>query len=377
MIPIIPAREAPRRRAFAPAAGHFRSDVSFRDWHRGEPMRLFRVLLALGLVVCFARAGEIFTEAEETIKDVEVVSVSATNVVYKVNGKEVTRKIGEVRKLDLRDADRVPSGKEYSQVDLTDGTTLLAGEWAIKFDAKDKINVLEMKLLSGPQVKLPIDTVNGILNNAMEDRDRADWRNRVINTRGNEALVMKRKVTRKDKNTGKEVDVLDDNGKVQHVTFNLPATIGNGDAKGETLEAAVVLDDKAGAEKKTFKQKDLHGLIFKHTLPPKAPGVICKLTDTFGNAIMVSKVEDKQGGVTVTTPSGATMEFTFAQLSQIDYSRGRLDYLSDLTPSKTTITLNPFDAKDKLDTNYKWFVYKDSNLALTLSGWAARRTAAA
>jgi len=175
---------------------------------------------------------------------------------------------------------------------------------------------------------------------------------------------MKRKVTRKTK-SGKEEDVFDDNGKLQYVTFNLPATIGDGDAKGEAIEAAVVLDEKTGAEKKSFKQKELHGLIYKHALPPKAPAVICRLVDTFGNAIMVSKVEDKDGGVTVTTPSGATMEFTFAQLSRIDYSKGRLDYLSALVPSKTTITLNPFDAKDKLPTDYKWFVYKDSSLNLT------------
>jgi len=322
-------------------------------------MRLLRVLLALGLVVCVSRGGEILTEAEETIKDAEVVSVSTTDVVYKVNGKEVTKKIGDIRKIDLRDPERVLSDKKYSQIDLTDGTSLVVSAWSIKG------KTLEMKLMSGPSVKLPLDTVNGILNTASEDKDRGDWRNRVINTRGKEAVVMKKIVTRYDKKLQKEVEVIDENtGRPQTVTFNLPAKIGDGDEKGETIEAAVVLDEKTGAEKKTFKQKDLHGYIWPHTLPAKSPAVICKLTDTIGNAVMVSKLEKSDGGVTVTTPSGAKMDFTLAQISQIDYSRGRFDYLSALVPEKTTITLPSFDEKDKLKTDYKWFVYKDSNLDL-------------
>jgi len=223
-----------------------------------------------------------------------------------------------------------------------------------------------MKLLSGPAVKLPLDTVNGILNNATDDRDRTDWRNRVINTRGKEALVFKKIVMRKEK-SGKEVEVIDpDTGKPQTTTFNLPATLGDADEKGETIEAAVVLDEKEGAVKKTFKQKELHGFIFKHTLPPKSPAVICKVVDTFGNAVMASKVaKNKDGGVTVTTPSGATMDFELKQLSQIDFSRGRFDYLSALVEKlKTTITVNELDKLDKLDEKNKWYVYRDSNLEM-------------
>jgi len=61
-------------------------------------MRFLRVLLALGLVACIARGGEILTESEETIKGAEVASVSAKDVVYKVaNGKQITKKIADVR----------------------------------------------------------------------------------------------------------------------------------------------------------------------------------------------------------------------------------------------------------------------------------------
>jgi hypothetical protein len=81
------------------------------------------------------------------------------------------------------------------------------------------------------------------------------------------------------------------------------------------------------------------------------------------NSVMVSKLDKKEGGgVTVTTPSGAKMDFLPAQIAYIDYTRGRLDYLSALQPDKTNITLNTFDEKDKLPPDHKWYVYKDSNL---------------
>ena len=81
---------------------------------------------------------------------------------------------------------------------------------------------------------------------------------------------------------------------------------------------------------------------------------------------MVSKLtKNNQGGVTVTTPSGATMDFSLAQISQIDYSRGRFDYLSALVPNKTTITHSDLDGIDKFEGEGKWFVYKDNSLNLT------------
>jgi hypothetical protein len=339
-----------------------RFDVPIHERHRGDLMRFLRVLLALGLVVSFARGGEILTESDKTIEGVEVVSVSAKDVVYKVNGKQITRKIGDVRKIDLRDVAKI-GDKKYSQIDLTDGTTLLVSECSIK--GKN----LEMKLLSGPEVKVPIETVAAILKNAGEESHHTDWRNRVLNTRGKEAVVLKRNVKKRigKGKEAKEVDDVDEKtGKVRQVIVNLLATIGEGDAKGVTIEIAVVIDEKQKPQKKVFSQKDLHGLIYTHALPPKSPGVICKLTDTFGTGVLASKIEkNKNGGVTVTTPSGASIDFTLAQIAQLDYSRGRFDYLSALQPNKTTITHSALDEIDKLEGGGGWFVYKDSSLNMT------------
>jgi len=334
-------------------------------------MRVFRVVLTLGLFACVAQAGEILI-GEEPIKDAEIVSVSATEVVYKVGGKEVTKKIAEVRKIDLRDASKIDAEKKYSQVDLTDGTTLAVSKWSIK--GKD----LQMTLLSGPEVTMSLDSVNGILNNAWDEKYRSDWRNRVINTRGKTAVVLK-KVAKKTVGTGKDKKEDDDEdqfGKKRELIFNFECTIGEGDDKGEKI--AVSYFEGKDLQKIELVQKDQHALIWSHKLPTQAPARICKLSDTTGNVIMVSKLEKKKDGVTVTTPSGAKLDFTLDQLSQIDYTTGRLSYLSDddFLPSKTTITLDPFDKKDKLKDDYKVFVYRDTSLKHTpikLGGTSYRR----
>jgi len=317
-------------------------------------MRFYHVLLGLGLlVVGAATAAEITTDDEKVIKDCDIVSVTAKEVTYKVGEKEVTRPVKEIVRIDFRDPDKIASDKKYSQVELTDGTVLLVSQWSIKGDE------LEMTLLSGPTVKMSVEQVNGILNTAHDDKDRNDWRNRIINTRGKEAVVIKKIVMRTDKETKKEVPALDENGKPQTTTFNLESGIGKGDEKGETIAIAVPDEDSKNKVKEVqMKQREIHGLIWKHSLDVNAAPVNCKLTDTSGNAIMAAKVEGKKDGVAVTTQCGAKLEFTNAQISQIDYTKGRLDYLSVMLPKET----NPKPLDPEESPKEKKYVYRDTNL---------------
>jgi hypothetical protein len=49
---------------------------------------------------------------------------------------------------------------------------------------------------------------------------------------------------------------------------------------------------------------------------------------------MVSGAETTPTGFTVTTPAGAKIEYTPALVVKMDYSHGKRDYLSDMTPTK-------------------------------------------
>jgi hypothetical protein len=89
--------------------------------------------------------------------------------------------------------------------------------------------------------------------------------------------------------------------------------------------------------------------------------------DTLQNVVMVSGITPRDGGMIVTTPSGAKIDFPSDRIAQLDYTRGKLDYLSELAPVKV-------DAKSNLDepgAPDQWHVYRDTNLnkgPLTLGG---------
>src|SRR5205085_6142606 len=67
---------------------------------------------------------------------------------------------------------------------------------------------------------------------------------------------------------------------------------------------------------------------------PNAPPVLCRLFDTQRNVVVVSGAEATPNGFTVTTPAGAKIDYAPALVVKMDYSHGKRDYLSDMTPSK-------------------------------------------
>jgi hypothetical protein len=294
-----------------------------------------RSLVVLALLAGASRAADIVPVKGETIKG-DIVRVSDTEVVFKQDGKDVTKSIKEILRIDYRDIGKTDAAS-YSSVELTDGTTLLVSKWLIK--KRD----VELTLLAGPVVKLPIDIVANVLREAHVESHRRDWKTRTFNTRNREAVVIKR----------------DD------VISNLPATLGDGTAEGTAITIAVTIDDKT--ETRNRDLATVHGLIFKHTLSAKASPVACKLLDTLGDVVMVSSLTSREGGLIATTPAGAKIDIRNEQIGQLDYSKGRLDYLSALEPSLV-------EAKSNLDEGTRpdqWHVYKDSNLnkePLTVGG---------
>lgn len=298
-------------------------------------MRLARLLLASLFLVPMLLAGEILKLKGDPIKG-EIVSVSETEVVYKQGDKQIKLPIADVLKIDFGTEKVSERPEKYSRVELTDGTIVLVSKWGI---VKRE---LTMTLLSGPTVTVPLETVANVLNRAEDAKHTSDWRSRTFNTRGREALVRKR----------------------DGVISNIEVTFGNGDAKGEKIKGAVNLGGVV--ETNEFSLAAAHGLIFRNVLGPKAPAIRCKLLDKHDNLVIVSGLTATTEGLSVITPSGAKFQFKKDQLRELDYSKGKLEYLSALDPVKV-------EAKSNLDEGPtdQWHVYKDTNLnkgPLTLGG---------
>ncbi len=302
-------------------------------------MRLVRLLLA-GLVLsvpALANAGEITLLKGGAIKG-DILSVTDSEVTYEEGGVKKSKAIKDVLKVEYREVGKPGAEDKYALVELTDGTALMAGKVLIKK------RELSMKLLSGPDVKLPLSVVANILMAGQDDKARRDWKPRIFKTRGQEALV------------------LNDGGTIS----NLAATIGEGDEKtGETIKAAVDVGGDVVTTKRELTKT--HGFIFKHVLDVKAPAVICRLSDTLGNVVMVSALTATEDGIEVTTPSGAKIAFKKDQIAVLDYAKGKLDPLSELIPIERVEKSN-LDEGDKPD---QWHVYPNTNLdkgPITLGG---------
>jgi len=284
-----------------------------------------------------AFAGKITTLKGESIDDVKIVSITETEVVYTKGDVKKTVPLAGVLLVELDNPIDLPKDASYSRVELTDGTELIVSDWKIRK------NQLTVTLLLGPSLTVPVSMVANVLNNAQDAKNAADWKSRTFNLRGREAFVVKK----------------------DGVISSIEATLGEGDAEGKTIAAAVTIDGETQTIKRTLAT--VHGLVFKRVRDTKAKVEKGRLFDIKGNVVMVSEMTPKDGGLTVTTPVGAKVDFTYGQIGKIDYQKGKLDYLSELTPTKMV-------AKSNLDEDTRpdqWHVYKDTNLnkgPITLGG---------
>src|SRR5262249_8523056 len=89
---------------------------------------------------------------------------------------------------------------------------------------------------------------------------------------------------------------------------------------------------EGGATKREVAIDKIHGFLFQRDID-KMPPALCKINDAAGNAIFASAVEGGPAGLKVTTPGGVKFDYKPDALAKLDYSKGKLEFLSDLNPS--------------------------------------------
>ena len=190
----------------------------------------------------------------------------------------------------------------WVDVELTDGTQLHCAKFTI---VKDKVTVT---LLGGQTVKFPLSGLSQMLNNANLDKNRKDW-----------AEVLEK--------TSRSRDVL---AKARDGVPNaVEGVIGAASASGETIHFTL-----SNGREGDFALALVYGMVFSRKADPNAAPVLARLYDAQHNLVMVSGVEKTPTGFTVTTPAGAKIDYTPALVVKMDYSHGKRDYLSDMTPTK-------------------------------------------
>ena len=263
-------------------------------------MPVRRTLLALLLCVSTSWGAELRT-LKETITG-DLVGLSNKEIVIAHGADKVTTPVDKALLLTFGPQTGALPNTSWVDVELTDGTQLHCAKFAV---VKNEVTVT---LLAGQTVKFPLSGLSQMLNNANLDKNRKDWA---------EVLAQ----------TSRSRDVL---AKTRDGVPNaVEGVIGAASASGETIHFTL-----SNGKEGDFALARVYGMVFSRKPDPNAAPVLARLYNAQHNLIMVSDAEKTPTGFTVTTPAGAKIDYTPALVVKMDYSHGKRDYLSDMTPIK-------------------------------------------
>ncbi|HEY7426489.1 MAG TPA: NPCBM/NEW2 domain-containing protein [Gemmataceae bacterium] len=278
----------------------------------------FLALLLSASAVCWADEpsspkgeAELHTLKGDVVKG-SLESITDKEIVINQKSTRVATPLAQVLKIDFPDAKVVKVADKYADVELTDGSLFHCKEWTIKEKQ------VELKTLAGQEIKLPLAAVANILANAQDEKYRKEWSERLSRKRRRDVIAMLRE------------------GTVNPVE----GTLGDADAEGKTIEFQI-----ASGKKGKVVLANVHGLIFQRELDPNAPPVLCKLSDTHRDFLMVSALAKTPTGLTVTTPAGARIDVPLAVVTRLDCTLDKIAFLSQVDPVKVVQTSN-FDFVD-------------------------------
>jgi hypothetical protein len=269
-------------------------------------MPIMRVLIALLLCAGAGWAGDLrLLNQDEPIKG-ELVSIDDKEVVFKTaDGMTLRKPLMQLLQVDFQTLPPQLSSA-YHQVELTDGSILNCKTDGFNLNGK----TVELTVLPDMKLAVPLKALSYFLKDAHDPRSRehADWKT-ILRSRRNQDMLAREYQTRLNGIEGTFID-----GKGMSINFLL---------QGRT--EAVAIDLKSPAVK---------GCVFVNKPDPQAPPAVCKVLDMHHNLIKVAKLETKDGGeLVVTTVSGAQLKLKRDLVARLDYSQGKVTFLSDLEPN--------------------------------------------
>jgi hypothetical protein len=267
-------------------------------------MSFRRVLAPFLLVAVVALAADPRTGPELRTLDGKslpgkLVKITGKEIVVSSNGQEISTPLEQVLHVDFRPAGKI-SGTRWLDVELIDGSLLHCLTFA------PKGATAELTLVTGQTVKVPLNVITWVANEANDPKVQAWWKEELDKKRTSDLLAVRNK----------------DTGKLEA----LKGTFGDGNDDGTSIQFDL---DSAGTPR-PVKLEKLSGMSFLRTPPVNPPPTMCKLTDVQGNLLMVSAVTVTPAGFSISTPAGAKIDYPEELLARLDYSKDKLMYLSDM-----------------------------------------------
>jgi hypothetical protein len=99
----------------------------------------------------------------------------------------------------------------------------------------------------------------------------------------------------------------------------------------------------------TVPRDKTEGVIYFHPVQDELPEPTAKVVDVHGSTLFVRQIALAEGGFKITTPAGLVLTSPADALAAVDFSAGKIEYLSDLEPESMRYApffapANPVDA---------------------------------
>jgi hypothetical protein len=279
-------------------------------------MPALRTLLALLVCASLGLGAELRTLTNNLSG--QLVSVSAKEVEFSTATGAAKTPLSLVLDITLQRVKPLPATTRRVDVELVDGTQLKCKEDGLVFRGGEGI---ELSLLSGQKVEVKLKDLAYYVKDAHNPKIQAQWKD-----------ILKKQKQKKDKADRllQYRVIKDDKGKVtDEILFSITGAIGDVDAKGERVEFTPV-GERAG--KRTLK--GIHGMSFYRPDVTTLP-TLCLVQDVNGSTLVANKVTLENGVCKLTTTTGVKLDVDQKDLAKLDFNIGKLNFLSDLEPSKT------------------------------------------
>ncbi len=235
--------------------------------------------------------------------------------------------LGQVLSLEFPNRPKAPL--LYCEAVLVDGSRLRGLQYSIKDET------VEWTPLQGAAIAIPLAKFSSILKPAQDTAFAADWKDRLAKARRRDMLV----VLRKDKDNPEKSTI---NG--------LEGTLGKGSADGKTIG----FTPTGSKTELPVQQANLHGLIWLRGTQSDLLAPLGRADDVTGQTMEIGQIRAaSSAGLAITLASGIERNLPWESLVRIDFSRGKLAWLSEMEWEPGALT----GSEDRLDR-----VRRDSNL---------------
>jgi hypothetical protein len=230
-----------------------------------------------------------------------LAELTADRLTVETDSGKVVLETEKLLEVSLKHKPAASAQSPGTWIELTDGSTIFARQYTVRGDRA------VITLLDGEVLETPARSIRNVRLQHVSEAITDQW-----------SQILSAKL---------DGDVL-----VVHKGDNLDYHQGVlGDINAEVVRFQLDGEDLP------INRAKVYGFVYRHPSSEASTGPICRLIDIYGSHWQVSKIALEKK-LQLTTPSGVTLSCSPEIVASIDFSLGKIAYLSDLKPESVAWT---------------------------------------